>query len=561
MGPLRCRASPSACSAISRRSDPAGRRSTIVARARRSTALPRLTHALITVTAPRFERACGFAPKMHVVTGIRRQQRPPLPHERDAPVRGAAAHPLDPLERHVHRLLQQLPADGQLPGHRPRHPARPQRPQRARSAVRAAAARGRRGSSCRLPAQRPGQDRPTSSSSASPRASAADINFLVLPLVVALVTGLHGDARPAARAAAQEHAAARGVRDRHLRLARRHRRRSRSCPPPGTDPLVWFSVAVVLVLLLELGRPLTIWPRVGRGRRSSPARPRHQRPARASWASATSGRRTTASPPTRTRAGIERRSTSTASRTRRSIRSTEPQEPFYDQVYNWFPGRTYQNVLIVGAGSGSDVADRAGPRRRPRRRGRDRSRASSRSASTTTPTSRTRTRASRAYINDGRAFLRTHRQEVRPDRLRPARLADARQHARRTCGSSRSCSPSRRSRASATTSRPTASSCSTTTTARTGWSRSSPACSRTRSARRRSSAPTTNAQAALADGPAVAALPNGAAARRPRRRDPGPAGDPAPTPATDDWPFLYLRTPFVADYYLDALAIVLRRSR
>ena len=31
-------------------------------------------------------------------------------------------------------------------------------------------------------------------------------------------------------------------------------------------------------------------------------------------------------------------------------------EPFYNQVYKWFPGRTYNNVLIVGAGSGSDVA-------------------------------------------------------------------------------------------------------------------------------------------------------------------------------------------------------------
>ena len=34
-------------------------------------------------------------------------------------------------------------------------------------------------------------------------------------------------------------------------------------------------------------------------------------------------------------------------------------------------------------------------------------------------------------------------------------------------------------------------------------------------------------------------------------------GDPTPKPATDDWPFLYLRTPFVADYYIVALALVL----
>ncbi|HEV8698072.1 MAG TPA: hypothetical protein VGQ89_10310 [Candidatus Limnocylindrales bacterium] len=31
-------------------------------------------------------------------------------------------------------------------------------------------------------------------------------------------------------------------------------------------------------------------------------------------------------------------------------------DPFYEQVYRWFPERTYDNVLIVGAGSGTDVA-------------------------------------------------------------------------------------------------------------------------------------------------------------------------------------------------------------
>jgi SAM-dependent methyltransferase len=33
-----------------------------------------------------------------------------------------------------------------------------------------------------------------------------------------------------------------------------------------------------------------------------------------------------------------------------------PSDPFYEQVYRWFPERTYDNVLIVGAGSGTDVA-------------------------------------------------------------------------------------------------------------------------------------------------------------------------------------------------------------
>ena len=33
-----------------------------------------------------------------------------------------------------------------------------------------------------------------------------------------------------------------------------------------------------------------------------------------------------------------------------------PLRPFYEQVYRWFPDRTYERVLIVGAGSGTDVA-------------------------------------------------------------------------------------------------------------------------------------------------------------------------------------------------------------
>ena len=33
-----------------------------------------------------------------------------------------------------------------------------------------------------------------------------------------------------------------------------------------------------------------------------------------------------------------------------------PLDPFYEQVYRWFPDRTYDRVLIVGAGSGTDVA-------------------------------------------------------------------------------------------------------------------------------------------------------------------------------------------------------------
>jgi len=66
----------------------------------------------------------------------------------------------------------------------------------------------------------------------------------------------------------------------------------------------------------------------------------------------------------------------------------------------------------------------------------------------------------------------------------------------------------------------------------------------------------TGVAATLADGPAVVHLQG--------RPPPGDASDgapdaglPEPRPATDDWPFLYLRTPFVAPYYLVALGVIL----
>ena len=59
------------------------------------------------------------------------------------PVRRAPAHPVDPGQRRVRRLLHQLPADGQLPGDRRRDPAWPRRLEPAHPRVRAAAVRGR----------------------------------------------------------------------------------------------------------------------------------------------------------------------------------------------------------------------------------------------------------------------------------------------------------------------------------------------------------------------------------------------------------------------------------
>ena len=39
-----------------------------------------------------------------------------------------------------------------------------------------------------------------------------------------------------------------------------------------------------------------------------------------------------------------------------AVKSPTGAEPFYDQIYQWFPGRSFGRALVVGAGSGTDTA-------------------------------------------------------------------------------------------------------------------------------------------------------------------------------------------------------------
>ena len=152
-------------------------------------------------------------------------------------------------------------------------------------------------------------------------------------------------------------------------------------------------------------------------------------------------------------------------------------EPIYTQVYRWFPDHKFGNVLIVGAGNGSDVAQalahnadhvdaveidpalmQIGIDQHPNHPYCD-------------------PRVSR-FINDGRAFLRTTPTSTKYDLVIFA-LPDS-----LTLVSSQSAIrlesflfTEEAFRASATTCRTRASSCSTTTTASRGWFRSCPTCS------------------------------------------------------------------------------------
>ncbi len=42
--------------------------------------------------------------------------------------------------------------------------------------------------------------------------------------------------------------------------------------------------------------------------------------------------------------------------TMRTVQGQPTAEPFYDQIYQWFPGRSFGRALVIGAGSGTDTA-------------------------------------------------------------------------------------------------------------------------------------------------------------------------------------------------------------
>ncbi|HXG26919.1 MAG TPA: hypothetical protein VNL94_08750 [Candidatus Binatia bacterium] len=180
---------------------------------------------------------------------------------------------------------------------------------------------------------------------------AADVNFLVLPLVFALVTALMATLAiplgPLLRSMPPLQAYGWDIVGSMLGIAG-----FTALSAAGTPPILWFTVATILVALLLGGTPsggLLI-----------------RLPAVAALAivlivtyRATTG--TEIWSPyyrinmyyTRTNElfvnvnGIPHQALH---------RLDAPKEPFYDQLYKWFPDRRYEEVLIIGAGSGTDVA-------------------------------------------------------------------------------------------------------------------------------------------------------------------------------------------------------------
>jgi hypothetical protein len=380
--------------------------------------------------------------------------------------------------------------------------------------------------------------------------SAVDQNFLILPLVVALVVALLATlalplgpllkSMPPLKAYAVDIIGSlAGIAGFTILSAF------------GTNPAVWFTVAVIAVLLLELGRRLSVYSVVNVLALGAVLLLVFQQTLTHSsdiWSPYYRINQFKAA------SGLEHITVDGIPHQALHPIGQKDLEPFYYQVYNWFPGKTYENVLIVGAGSGSDVAIaeqqgaghidaveidpklmEIGQTQHPNRPYDD---------PRVTP-----------HINDGRAFLRNTDKKydliifALPDSLTLV---------------------SQQSSVRLESFLFTEEAFSTVKDHltddgifvlynyyRDNWLVSKLATMLTDSF---GNAPLVKIynfhEAALANGPLVAKLPNG--------QPPGDSitpvpdvGEPTPQPATDNWPFLYLRVPFVADYYLVALAMVL----
>jgi hypothetical protein len=388
----------------------------------------------------------------------------------------------------------------------------------------------------------------------------ADINFLVLPLVVvlvaALMTALALPLGPLLRSMPPLRAYAIDIAGSMAGIAG-----FTGLSAAGTDPVVWFLVAAVLLALLALGNGVTPWSAVsgaamagvifaaflqlGRGDAWSPYY-----------------RLTTYLDEVR-KAHINVNGIPHQAMWRRGDRS---KQKFYEQVYRWFPDRTYRNVLIVGAGSGSDVSIalgrgaghvdaveidpgilRIGAQRHPDRPYDD-------------------PRVTR-HINDGRAFLRNTNKQYD---LVIFALPDSLTLVSTTANLRLESFLFTREAFAAVKDHLTPEGVFVLYNYyREPWliTKLSQMLEETfggppllriydpESLAVRGRPPGAVGQAAFAAGPAVTAL-NG--------RPPGDAvdpipdvGAPTPKPPTDDWPFLYLRQPFIAPYYLVALAFLL----
>lgn len=179
--------------------------------------------------------------------------------------------------------------------------------------------------------------------------SAADVNFLVLPVLFALVTALMATLAiplgPLLRSMPPLQAYGWDIAGSMLGIAG-----FTILSAAGTPPLVWFTVAAILVTLVLAGSEV--------GLLRVPAAAALAFVVVLIWNAATPNE--IWSPYYRINTYIaqnEELYVNVNGIPHQALHPVEaPKEEFYDQLYKWFPGRTYEEVLIVGAGSGTDAA-------------------------------------------------------------------------------------------------------------------------------------------------------------------------------------------------------------
>jgi Spermidine synthase len=179
--------------------------------------------------------------------------------------------------------------------------------------------------------------------------TAADVNFLVLPIVFALVTALMASIAiplgPLLRSMPPLQAYAWDITGSMLGIAG-----FTILSAAGTPPIAWFIVVAILTALLIVGSRAGLLSIVASGALVVVlAVAWNESAANESW-----------SPYYRINTYVVENGdlyVNVNGIPHQALHPVaEPKEQFYDQLYKWFPGRKYPEVLIVGAGSGTDVA-------------------------------------------------------------------------------------------------------------------------------------------------------------------------------------------------------------
>lgn len=180
---------------------------------------------------------------------------------------------------------------------------------------------------------------------------AADVNFLVLPLVVAmtalLMAAIALPLGPLLRSMPPLYAYGFDIAGALIGIAL-----FTALSAGGTPPTLWFAVLAIGLLAIALGRGLSAW--------SAASGVAMAGVIFLSLASPALGGRDTWSPYYRITKylGVNLEALLVNGIPHQSLwRYDDPRkEPVYEQAYKWFPERTFDRVLIIGAGTGTDVA-------------------------------------------------------------------------------------------------------------------------------------------------------------------------------------------------------------